>query len=272
MLRPNPRARRGFTLIELLVVIAIIGILIGLLLPAVQKVREAANRAKCQNQVKQTCLAFHNYHSTFGFFTHATYNYIDDYATQPPPYNGLQNRRSWMQDTLPFLEQDSLFRSFDEYMAGGGSALGFPDLATLIPTLMCPADPTNPKMHTFWGGAGTPTQGFSGNYVVCAGNDYFNPTGTTSSASLNGIFYALSKTRITDITDGTSNTAIERVDPGADDTATTSMTATTILTAASLHHDIRPTRRFRTSSTGARCRTPSRRLRASRHATAASTC
>jgi prepilin-type N-terminal cleavage/methylation domain-containing protein/prepilin-type processing-associated H-X9-DG protein len=208
MLRSHHGARRGFTLIELLVVIAIIGILIGLLLPAVQKVREAANRAKCANHVKQTCLAFHNYHSTNGYFTHATYNYIDDYTTQPPPYNGLQNRRCWMQDTLPYLEQDALFRSFDAYMAAGGSALGFPDLATLIPTLMCPSDPTNPKLFTFWGGNGTPTQGFSGNYVVCAGNDYFNPGGTSNSANLNGIFYALSKTRLTDITDGTSNTAM----------------------------------------------------------------
>jgi prepilin-type N-terminal cleavage/methylation domain-containing protein len=199
----------GFTLIELLVVIAIIGILIGLLLPAVQKVREAANRLKCQHHLKQLGLALHNYHEAHGFFPHGTYNYIDGTGSTPPPYNNTQDRRCWMQDTLPFLEQEPLFKEFDAYMSTGASALYFPDSTTIVPTLMCPSDPVNPKLKTWNPGGGRDhSQGFSGNYVLCAGNDYFNPGGLVSSASLNGLFYALSRTRLTDITDGTSNTAM----------------------------------------------------------------
>jgi prepilin-type N-terminal cleavage/methylation domain-containing protein len=203
------RVRRcGFTLIELLVVIAIIAILIGLLLPAVQKVREAAARMKCQNNLKQVALALHNYHDARGYFPHATYNYIDSTGYTPAPYNNTQDRRSWGQDVWPYLEQDNLYRAFEAYMNTGASALGFPQLGSVVATLMCPSDPTSPKTQTYWGGLGTPTQGFSGNYVVCAGNGYFCQNSYLDSGNLNGICYALSRTRMTDITDGTSNTAL----------------------------------------------------------------
>lgn len=93
-----PRSpRRGFTLIELLVVIAIIGVLIGLLLPAVQKVREAANRMKCANNLKQLGVALHNFHSTQGGF---------------PKAGKLSNQLSWHVFILPFMEQDGLYRQF----------------------------------------------------------------------------------------------------------------------------------------------------------------
>src|SRR4051812_11594507 len=100
------RQRYGFTLIELLVVIAIIAILIGLLLPAVQKVREAAARTQCQNNLKQLGLALHNHHDAKGVFPPGQYNYIGSDST-------TFNRGSWMQDILPYMEQDALFRGID---------------------------------------------------------------------------------------------------------------------------------------------------------------
>jgi prepilin-type N-terminal cleavage/methylation domain-containing protein/prepilin-type processing-associated H-X9-DG protein len=204
--------RSAFTLIELLVVIAIIAILIGMLLPAVQKVRESAASAQCKNNLKQVCLALHNYHQTRGYFPHATCNYMDSLGTPTPLYGTSQNRRSWFHDLLPQLEQENLFKQFDAYMAAGGSALNFPNNTTIVPSMMCPSDPTNPKLKTWnsGGGAGN-SQGFSGNVVVCAGSGRTTGTGATAyltSANLDGLFYALSRVRMEMIKDGTSNTAM----------------------------------------------------------------
>ena len=209
------RRRSAFTLIELLVVIAIIAILIGLLLPAVQKIREAAARMKCSNNMKQVALALHNYNDTNGVLPHGTYNYIDSTFFTPPPYNNRMDRRCWAHDLYPFIEQDNLYKEliafFNSSSPHSYSALGFPKLHTVISTYMCPSDELSPKKHTFWGGldpANTPTQGFSGNYVVNAGSDFFNDSSYLKSANLDGVMFALSKTTLTDITDGLSNTAL----------------------------------------------------------------
>jgi len=202
------RRREGFTLVELLVVIAIIGILIGLLLPAVQAVRAAARRMQCSNHMKQVALALHNHHDAYNHFPHGNYNYLDSTFSTPAPYNNTQDRRCWMHDTLPFLEQKALYDKFHAHMETGASALAFQESDTVIPTLMCPSDPTSPKLHTYWGGIGTPTQGFSGNLITNAGSDYFNPGGVAESANRDGLFFAVSKVRIEDITDGTTHTAM----------------------------------------------------------------
>jgi prepilin-type N-terminal cleavage/methylation domain-containing protein/prepilin-type processing-associated H-X9-DG protein len=104
----RPVRRPGFTLIELLVVIAIIAILIGLLLPAVQKIREAANRMKCSNNLKQIGLAIHNYHDTHDGMPPAW-----KYEPPAPPARPTAVVESWGFNILPYLEQDNIFRQYN---------------------------------------------------------------------------------------------------------------------------------------------------------------
>jgi prepilin-type N-terminal cleavage/methylation domain-containing protein len=202
------RVRWAFTLVELLVVIAIIGILVSLLLPAVQSAREAGRRSQCINNLRQIALSYHNRHDTRQHFPHGTYNLLDGTGSTPAPYNNSQDRRCWAQDVWPYMEQTALFERFERHMSTGASALAFPDSYVIIPTFMCPSDGNSPKTHTFWGGIGTPTQGFSGNYVTCAGNDFFNKGGSANSAKLNGVAFAVSKVTFALVTDGSSNTIL----------------------------------------------------------------
>jgi len=140
--------RRGFTLIELLVVIAIIAILIGLLLPAVQKVREAAARVKCQNNFKQLGLAIHNYHDTNQKFPPAVMSNTGT-AGSFPTYLGRWNDQincgpNWAVLILPYIEQDNLYKAvitnIQNYAAGlndqNWRAVG----STVVQTFRCPSE------------------------------------------------------------------------------------------------------------------------------------
>jgi prepilin-type N-terminal cleavage/methylation domain-containing protein len=98
-MKTSPSPRKGFTLIELLVVIAIIAVLIALLLPAIQKVREAANRSKCMNNLKQIGVACHNYHDLNGFIV--------------PTRLSRVGHATWAVLLMPFLEQENLYRQWD---------------------------------------------------------------------------------------------------------------------------------------------------------------
>ncbi|VTR90791.1 Uncharacterized protein OS=Planctomyces brasiliensis (strain ATCC 49424 / DSM 5305 / JCM 21570 / NBRC 103401 / IFAM 1448) GN=Plabr_1394 PE=4 SV=1: N_methyl_2: SBP_bac_10 [Gemmata massiliana] len=137
------RRRRAFTLIELLVVIAIIAILIGLLLPAVQKVREAASRMKCQNNFKQMGLAFHNYNDVNGKLPTG---WVTTAANKPSP------GWSWAVIILPYIEQDNLLKQINPDLTTPGAASVTTLTQTKISVYLCSSDPgqdTNPVYQSF---------------------------------------------------------------------------------------------------------------------------
>jgi prepilin-type N-terminal cleavage/methylation domain-containing protein/prepilin-type processing-associated H-X9-DG protein len=136
----SSRSRPGFTLIELLVVIAIIAILIGLLLPAVQKVREAANRMKCTNNLKQIGLAAHNYHDTYDGLPPAW-----KYEPPAPPARPTAVAESWGFNILPYLEQDNIFKQYNRdrpLFDPTNQAL----TATQLKVFQCPSAPNSNRL------------------------------------------------------------------------------------------------------------------------------
>ncbi len=203
-LKRTPRS--AFTLIELLVVIAIIAILIGLLLPAVQKVREAAARMSCSNNLKQLSLALHTYHDANGRFPQGG---ALTSVTPVPASNAPAYHHTWITFLLPYVEQDNLFKTVNLNQRALGQPIAS---ATNVKTIRCPSD----------SGYNTPTETWNlavTNYVGSEGYHWWptanlNPAWGGNWAQLptngdySGLFAVTRIVRMADVTDGLSNTVV----------------------------------------------------------------
>jgi prepilin-type processing-associated H-X9-DG protein len=184
-------------LIELLVVVAIIGILVGLLLPAMQQVRATAQRTECTNNLKQVGLALQNYHAVRQCLPpayRAAAPYTDGSTDTAPGWG-------WATFILPYLEQDGLYQQIDLTMPVQNVSA----IQTRVKTYVCPADILPEAPFTVPDAFGTTLcLSAPSSYAACCGND----TSETTDPAGNGVFYRNSLTRLTDIKDGTSTTIL----------------------------------------------------------------
>ncbi len=208
-MQPRHRGRWAFTLIELLVVIAIIAILIALLVPAVQKVREAAARTQCQNNLKQIGLAVHNYHDTYKNFPPG--GITEGYCC------GTPSKTTWAIEILPYLEQNPLFKTYNQNAYNEDPANAF-TRTQFVTVYVCPSDTTGdftPRSPESGPGAGLLYM--PGSYRAVSGKSdgsawFDNADGTGLPRTWRGAIHSvwrqlgLGQETMTTISDGTSNT------------------------------------------------------------------
>jgi prepilin-type N-terminal cleavage/methylation domain-containing protein/prepilin-type processing-associated H-X9-DG protein len=211
-LRAN--ARRGFTLVELLVVIAIIGILVALLLPAIQAARESARRSQCQNNVKQLCLALQNYHDTNKEFPPSV-RFAAKQATLPE--SSTTHQPNWVISVLSNFEEQSLYDAFDKTLPVSDPKNRVPR-GTPLATMLCPSDGLN-KQSLFAGRNATEGDNWArGNYGANGALGFLTVVGTNPAGGPDTLYWKNPQTRgvmgmnvalsIAKITDGTAKTIL----------------------------------------------------------------
>lgn len=213
------RQRKAFTLVELLVVIAIIGILIGMLLPAVQQVREAARRTACQNNSRQLMLAAHNFESARQFFPPGWNGQKGDFLPVPANSTRMMNGApswdhrfgnfyGWQVFIMPFMEQSSLFEQFDfdrgwaqnDTALGGGVAPS----TRVIPNFRCPSDVDDERHTRYSGNSGLDNARSS--YIISIGSASWEDRRDGLLQELWGVGWEDSNTTFSNMSDGSSNT------------------------------------------------------------------
>lgn len=232
---PAPRlSRQAFTLVELLVVIAIIGVLVALLLPAVQTAREAARRTQCKNNLKQIALGMHNHHDTFGFLPSGGWGF--QWAEVPGQGTGKNQPGSWTFQILPYIEQTALFRLGADAAVGSqqDQQFRFQRASTPVPSYYCPSRRKSgiysiiDRNATDFYGSPKPgispriTAGNRSDYAACQGENHSTFTsgppdfqqgasGTyvwPPDTNWTGVVFARSQKRFAEISDGTTNTLL----------------------------------------------------------------